>query len=334
MQPATRRLVAILVADVVGFSRLMERDDAGTLARLREIREGVFDPAIHANGGRVVKTAGDGMLVEFGSADASLRCAVDVQRAMAQRNRLGAAADRIEYRIGINIGDIIVEGNDIFGDGVNVAARLEALAEPGGICVSGAVRDQVHGSLDVQFVDAGEQQVKNIARPIRIFSVALSPPPSPGSPAAAPDGARAHAAQVSAAATGRRPSDRRSLWIASVVVLGGAALSAVWWNARTMPPPAPPAVSVAVMPLVAAAGNAATSQSAEPLTRELTAMLARSGTLVRVVPVSQAQAKAAGGGVGATARTLNVRYLAEGEVRQGQDATVVDLRLLDGATGA
>ena len=151
----------------------MEQDDAGTLARLREIRESLIDPGIAAYGGRIVNVAGDGMLVEFGSADASLRCAVDVQRAMAERNRLLAGNERIEFRIGINLGDIIADGNDIAGDGVNVAARLEAMAEPGGICISSAVRDQVHGNLDVAFVDIGEQQVKNIARPIRAFAVAL-----------------------------------------------------------------------------------------------------------------------------------------------------------------
>ena len=116
---------------MVGYSRHMEQDDAGTVARLREIREQLIDPNISANGGHVVSTSGDGMLVEFGSADASLRCAVDVQRAMAERNRPLAATDRIEFRVGINLGDIIVDGNDIAGDGVNVAARLEAIAETG-----------------------------------------------------------------------------------------------------------------------------------------------------------------------------------------------------------
>lgn len=134
----------------------MEQDDAGTLTRLREVRERLIDPKISDNGGRIVSTAGDGLLVEFGSADASLRCAVDVQRAMAEQNRSVATNDRIEFRIGINLGDIIVDGNDIAGDGVNVAARLEALAKPGGICVSAAVCDQVHGSLDVRFVDIGD----------------------------------------------------------------------------------------------------------------------------------------------------------------------------------
>ncbi len=168
-----RRLAAILVADVVGFSRHMERDESGAFALLREIRESVVDPKVAEHGGRVVKTAGDGMLLEFSSADAALRCAIDVQRAMRVDNQMKSPDERIEFRIGINLGDIIVDGTDIAGDGVNVAARLEALAEPGGICVSAAVREQVHGSLDVGFEDIGEQQVKNIARPIRVFRVTL-----------------------------------------------------------------------------------------------------------------------------------------------------------------
>ena len=169
----TRKLAAILIADVVGFSRHMERDDAGTFARLREIRERIVDPKIAEYGGRVVKTAGDGMLLEFSSADAALHCAIDVQRAMHADNQSKPSDQRIEFRIGINIGDIIVDGTDIAGDGVNVASRLEALAEPGGICVSSAVREQVHGSLDVGFADIGEQQVKNIMRPLRVYQVML-----------------------------------------------------------------------------------------------------------------------------------------------------------------
>src|SRR6202049_3611906 len=180
--PITRRLAAIVVADVVGFSRHMERDDAGTLSRRREIREQLIDPKISAYGGHVVKTAGDGMLVEFGSADAALRCAVDVQRAMAARNESLAADERIEFRIGINLGDIMVHGNDIAGDGVNVAARLEALAEPGGICVSSSVREQVHGNVDVGFDDIGEQHLKNIARPVRVHRILLGEGPGGSAP--------------------------------------------------------------------------------------------------------------------------------------------------------
>lgn len=311
----------------------MERDDAGTLAHLREIRENLIDPKIRDCGGRIVKTAGDGMLVEFGSADASLRCAVDVQRAMAARNAKRAASDRIEFRIGINLGDIIIDGDDIMGDGVNVAARLEALAEPGGICVSGAVRDQVHGSLDVAFVDAGERQVKNIARPIRTFAVTLTPGASSHAIVAPTGSSPSSAVQTSSPSPHRSLPRQRSLWVAFVVVFGATGLFLVWWNLRTAPLPSPPAMTVGVMPLVALDGDPATAQRAESITRDLTAMLARAGTVIRVIPVPAAQAKAARDDSGAVARALNVRYLAEGEIRHGQDATMVGLRLINGATG-
>jgi adenylate cyclase len=160
------------MADVVGYSRLMERDEAGTHARLRELREKLFDPKIAEHGGRIVHTSGDGMLLEFPSATSAMRCAVEVQREMAGRNLELSPERRIELRVGINLGDIIVDGNDIIGDGVNVAQRLEALADPGGICVASAVLEQVREDLGVEFTDVGEQRVKNISRPIRVFRVA------------------------------------------------------------------------------------------------------------------------------------------------------------------
>ena len=171
-----RRLAAVLAADMVGYSRLMEVDETGTLARLKTHRIELIDPAIAKNRGHVIKTAGDGMLVEFHSIADAVMCAAEVQRRMARRNTDVSPARWIQFRIGINLGDVIVEENDIFGDGVNVAARLEMLAEPGGICVSGAVRDQVGDRLhDIAFEDLGEQSVKNIARPIRVFRVRLEP---------------------------------------------------------------------------------------------------------------------------------------------------------------
>jgi adenylate cyclase len=169
-----RRLAAILAADVVGYSRLMEADEAGTLARLKTVRLELIDPAITKCKGRIIKTTGDGMLVEFQSVTEALRCAVDFQERMARRNRDMPASRALLYRIGINLGDVIVEGDDIFGDGVNVAARLESIAERGGICISGAVRDQVGDRLDVGYEDLGEQQVKNINRAIRVFKVLLT----------------------------------------------------------------------------------------------------------------------------------------------------------------
>jgi adenylate cyclase len=169
-----RRLAAIFAADVVGYSRLMEVDEAGTLARLKTVRLELIDPAITKCKGRIIKTTGDGMLVEFQSVTEALRCAVDFQERMARRNRDMPASRTLLYRIGINLGDVIVEGDDIFGDGVNVAARLESMAEPGGICISAAVRDQVGDRLEVGYEDLGERQVKNINRPIRVFKVLLT----------------------------------------------------------------------------------------------------------------------------------------------------------------
>ena len=167
----TRRLAAILAADVAGYSRLMGADEEATLAALKAIRRELSDPKVNEHHGRIVKTTGDGLLIEFSSVVDAVRCAVEVQRAMAERNTEVPEARRIEFRIGINLGDIILDDDDIYGDGVNIAARLEALTEPGGICVSRVVHDQVRDKLDVVFEDMGEQQVKNIARPVHIWRV-------------------------------------------------------------------------------------------------------------------------------------------------------------------
>ena len=155
-----RRLTAVLAADVAGYSRLMGRDEEGTLARLKSVRKALVDPAIAEHHGRIVKTTGDGMLVEFASVVDALRCAVEIQRNMAERNAQIAEAKQIKFRVGINFGDIIIDGDDIFGDGVNVAARLEGLAAPGEICVSARVQEDAQGKLDISFKDTGEQQLK------------------------------------------------------------------------------------------------------------------------------------------------------------------------------
>jgi TolB-like protein/class 3 adenylate cyclase len=168
-----RRLAAILAVDVAGYSRLMGADEEGTLAALRRVRRELGDPKIAEHRGRIVKTTGDGLLVEFASVVDAVRCAVEVQREMIARNAAISEQRHIEFRMGINLGDIIIEDGDIFGDGVNIAARLEALAEPGGICLSAAAHEQVRDRLDLAFDDLGEQQVKNIARPVRIYGVAL-----------------------------------------------------------------------------------------------------------------------------------------------------------------
>jgi adenylate cyclase len=171
--PLQRRLAAILAADVVGYSRLMGEDESGTLARLKAHRRELIDPAIAARGGRMVKLMGDGALVEFGSAVDAVQCAVEIQRAMLSRNGEEADARRIAFRIGINLGDVIVDDGDIYGDGVNLAARLEGLAAPDGICISGKVHDEVAGKLELGFEDLGEQRVKNMTRPVRVYRVVI-----------------------------------------------------------------------------------------------------------------------------------------------------------------
>jgi TolB-like protein/thioredoxin-like negative regulator of GroEL len=194
-----RKLAAILAVDVAGYSRLMGEDEEGTLAALRAIRRELGDPKIKEHRGRIVKTTGDGLLVEFASVVDAVRCAVETQREMAMRNAGIPPERRIEFRMGINLGDIIVEDGDIFGDGVNVAARLEALAQPGGICISRVVRDQVRDKLDFTFADMGEQQVKNIARPVRAHRILV------GAEAVAPVGA-GDAITASARPVAQKPS--------------------------------------------------------------------------------------------------------------------------------
>ena len=168
-----RKLAAIFAADVAGYSRLMGVDEEGTLERLKALRRELLDPKIAEHRGRIVKTTGDGLLAEFPSVVDAVRCAAEIQRAMIDRNAEMAADRRITFRLGVNLGDIIVEGGDIFGDSVNIAARLEALAEPGGICISATVHDHILDRLPYPFKDMGEQSLKNIASPVRAY--AMSP---------------------------------------------------------------------------------------------------------------------------------------------------------------
>jgi adenylate cyclase len=171
-----RRLAAVLAADMAGYSRLMELDEAGTLARLRTHRIELVDPAIAKNQGNIIKTTGDGMLVEFQSVADAVKCAVEVQERMKRRNSDVPEDRRIQFRIGINLGDIIFDDDDIFGDGVNVAARIEPLADVGGVCVTSAVYDQISDRIDVAFEDLGEKNLKNISRPVRVYRAVIDVP--------------------------------------------------------------------------------------------------------------------------------------------------------------
>jgi adenylate cyclase len=208
-----RRLAAIFAGDIAGYSRLMGADEEATLRQLKAHRKELVDPKITEHRGRIVKTTGDGMLVEFVSVVDAVRCAVDIQRGMAERNAEVPADKRIEFRIGINVGDIIIDGDDIFGDGVNVAARLEALADPGGIMVSGVVHDQVRDKLSFGFEDLGEQAVKNIARPIGVHRVQIAE-------AVTPTAAKTTAAHVRPEAAG---ADRPSIAVLPFANMSGDA---------------------------------------------------------------------------------------------------------------
>ena len=269
--PLRRRLAAILIADVVGYTRMMEADDSGTFERLRSVRDEVVDPAIVAHGGRIVKTAGDGVLAEFPSVVEALEAGTTIQRTMGERNAGIAADQRIDYRIGVNLGDVMIDGDDIAGDGVNVASRLETLAEPGGICVSAAVQEQFHGQPGISFLDIGEQRVKNIERPIRIYQVLF-------------DGD----IQRSSRSARRNHQKRARLpWVAAgalVLLLTGAA--AIWLlPARNDAAAATslPLMSVAVIPFSIAPGEATDAGLADELPRDISAALQQGGSTNPVV---------------------------------------------------
>src|SRR5215211_3331233 len=173
----TRRLAAILAADIVGFSSMMEKDEEGTASRIRAVRREVIEPKLSAHQGRLIKTTGDGFLAEFASPVEAVRCALSIQDGIAER---GEANEGLKLRIGINLGDIIIEDDgDVFGDGVNVAARLEQMADPGGVLISGKIYEEIEGKIDRRFESRGEQQVKNLSRPVRVFAWTSATPPKP-----------------------------------------------------------------------------------------------------------------------------------------------------------
>jgi class 3 adenylate cyclase len=258
-----RKLAAILAADIVGYSRLMAADEEGTLSRLKAARRELIDPKIKEHRGRIIKTTGDGMLAEFASVVDAVRCAVDFQRGMAARNADIPAALRIDFRIGINIGDVIVDGDDIYGDGVNIAARLESIADPGGIRVSATVRDHVMDKLGFAFDDLGEQRVKNIPRPVRVYRVRLEEAGEEAdeAPPLALEPPSPRAAQP--LAPPRPPRSRALLWGAAAALILIAAIAArEWWFIAETNPVAPrapsPSAAAPGAPAASAPGPAAT----------------------------------------------------------------------------
>ena len=310
----SRRLAAVLIADVVGYARLMERNETGTHTRLRAVRAEVTDPAIQANDGRIVRTVGDGLLVEFHSATDALIAAVAIQRDMRARNQGVPADERIEYRIGINLGDIIISSDDIAGDGVNLAARLQALADPGGICVSQTVQEQLHEDLGVAFVDAGEQRVKK-HRP----------------PGARVPGRAAAADQLGegacALAHWRRNASLRGMVAGLLVLLIGAAVAGFWWQTRSFDPPR---LSVAAMPFETIPADVQNTQLAIALSAELRNGLSRLGS---GGAFSMPKAEVTERDPRGVARELNVRYVLTGALKRDADKLDVQAQLIDGTTG-
>ena len=310
----TRRLAAVLIADVVGYARLMERNETGTHTRLHAVRAEVTDPAIKANDGRIVRTVGDGLLVEFHSATDAMRAAVSIQRDMRVRNQGVPVEERIEYRIGINLGDIIISGTDIEGDGVNLAARLQALADPGCICVSQAVQEQLHEDLGIAFVDAGEQRVKNIARPVRVFRVVLQPLSGWGI-------ARARWRRW------RRDAGVRGGAAGVLVVMVCGLAAVVWWSQHAYDPPR---LSLAAVPFSTIPGDVQNTQLAIALSAELRNGLSRLGSGgVFSIPKTDAQSQ----DPRAVARDLNVRHVLIGTLKRDAERLDVHAQLIDGETG-
>ena len=322
-----RRLAAILAADVVGYSRLMGADEVGTLRALKTVRKDLVDRAIAAHGGRIVKTTGDGLLAEFASVVDAVTCAVTIQRGMIQHNTDVPEDKRIVLRIGINIGDIIIDGKDIFGDGVNIAARLESICEPGGLCISDLACDQVRDKLPLTFTDSGEQQVKNIARPVRVFSLA------PQAIAEAPEMSPGRAV----------PKSRNRALLAGalalVLVLAGAA---AWWTLRA-PSSSPTAnapasldarPSIAVLPLVTLADANKEDYFADGLTEDVISALGRFSELVVRSRNAVFVYKGKTPRPEDVGRDLAVRYIVEGSIRRSPERIRIAIRLTDATRGA
>jgi TolB-like protein/class 3 adenylate cyclase len=322
-----RRLAAILAADMVGYSRLMSADEAGTLTRQQAILAEVIEPGIAEYRGRIVKTTGDGLLAEFPSVVDALRCAVNVQLAAAEREVERHAETRIAYRVGINLGDIIGEGDDIFGEGVNIAARLEGLAEPGGICVSRTVFNQVKGKVASGFEDLGEHQVKNIPEPLRVYRVQMEPEAAGAVPGKA-----------------QRPAAWKWIGAAGVAaVLAAATGLGLWfepWRERVEPAsvekmafPLPDKPSIAVLPFVNLSDDSEQEYFADGMTEDLITDLSKISGLFVIARNSTFVYKGRSVPVRHVSEDLGVRYGLEGSVRRAGDTVRINAQLIDATTG-
>ena len=342
--PPVRRLTAILAADVAGYSRLMGADEEGTHERLKAHLRDLVDPKIEERHGRTVKNTGDGLLAEFSSVVDAVRCAVEVQRGMADRNAETVEDKRITFRVGINLGDVIAEPDDIYGDGVNVAARLESLAEPGGICISRVVRDQIRDKLPYPFEDRGEQSVKNIARSVRVFVL------RPEAVAELP------ATSISALAP-RRPRIA-PLIMGTSVVMALVIAAVTWWiwpvtrsvrfppaavgSAEEGAPPAPsamqppvaPRLSIVVLPFANLGNDREQQYFADGITDDLTTDLSRIAHMFVISRNTAFTYRDKPINIKQIGRELGVRYVLEGSVRRSGDQVRVNVQLINAETGA
>jgi adenylate cyclase len=317
-----RKLAAILAADVVGYSRLIGADETGTLSRLKTLRQEFIDPTIAEHRGRIVKLMGDGALVEFASVVDAVECGVAIQRGMAVRNEDVSEDQRLQFRVGINLGDVVVEGDDIYGDGVNVAARLEALAGPGEICIARAARDQVRDKLDLILDDLGEIEVKNIARPVRVFRVVADP----NAVAAPPQTARMKA-----------PARRPALMAGAVLLLG--LTGAVLWQRPWAPgavfqsSPLSASSSIAVLPFANLSEDADQEYFSDGVTEDIVTDLSKFHDLLVVASNSTFPYKDKPVSVGQVGLELGVRYVLEGSVQRNDQRVRINVQLIDAASG-
>ncbi len=306
-----RRLAAILAADVVGYSRLMEADEVGALGALKGHRGELINPRIADHHGSIVKLMGDGALVEFASVVDAVECALAIQRGMAERNAEVTKERRIDLRIGVHLGDVIVEGEDIYGDGVNVAARLEGLSEPGGICISQQAFDQIETKLDLRYEDLGDQRVKNIARPVHVYRIRL-------------DGTQSRRAFF------RKAPLRNLAALAALLVLGLAAVIGwQFWSSE----PVSVTSSVAVLPLDNIGGEESTGRLADGITEDIITDLARFPEFEVVARHSTEVHKGKTVDVREVGRALNVGYVLEGSIQRQEGRVRITAQLLDAVSG-
>jgi adenylate cyclase len=319
-----RKLAAILAADVVGYSRLMAVDEAGTHARLKALRRDFIEPAIAARHGRIVKLMGDGALVEFASVVDAVQCALEIQRGVAERTADVADDQRIRFRIGINLGDVIIEGDDIYGDGVNIAARLEGLAEPGGIVISGTALDHAKNKVEAGFRFLGRQPVKNIPEPVRAYRVLLDP---------------AAAGTVVGEESGKPSRWRLTATVVAVLLVAAGAGAIGWlrpWEKAFEPSGTlalPDKPSLAVLPFDNLSDDPEEEYFADGLTDDLITDLSKISGLFVIARNSVFAYKDKAVDVPDVARELGVRYVLEGSVRRAGERVRINAQLIDGTTG-